>query len=197
MTPRQRLGKIGAGVGMLVLGYFVFVFSKAYDPANRAALLSIAAIFVGLTWIGQGARGHRDLVIHHEEADDDIPAIPAGKIGPGLVLAWLIPGAGHYHIGRTQKALLYFSVITITFVAGVLLAQGRNLSYERDAVYFLAYAFNGVETFIGMQVTAALEHDRTIPNLHVGFLYTAVACLLNLVVMIDFYNTCLRHRETR
>ena len=97
--------------------------------------------------------------------------------------------------GKEKKALLYFFVITITFVAGALLAQGRNFSYDRDAVYFLAYVFNGLETLIAWKATSGLEFDHEIPSLQYGFLYSAVACLLNLVVIIDFYNTCLRHKE--
>ena len=111
------------------------------------------------------------------------------------VSGWAVPGLGHFLIGRRRKAALYFVTIAATFVLGVLLAQGRNLSYERDAVYFLAYMWNGAMTGIGWLLTRGLEYDHPIPLLQVGFLYTAVACLLNLVVMVDFVNACSRRPE--
>ena len=197
MTTRHRLLKIALGTGMIALGCVVFSVSKAHDPQNRAAIVAIVAIFMGMTWIGQGLRGHRELVIHHEEDTEPVEPIPAEKAGAGLLLAWAIPGMGHYLIGRKKKALLYFGVITLTFVAGVLLAHGRNLNYDRDGVYFLAYCFNAGETGIGWLLTRHLEFDHHIPHLHVGFLYSAVACLLNLVVVIDFYNTCKRSTDKR
>ena len=195
MSPRSRLIKIAVGVGMLVLGYVIFSISKAHDPQNRAAIVGIVVIFVGLTWLGQGFRGHKELVVHQEEETDPGDEIPPARTGFGLILAWLVPGLGHYYIGRKQKALLYFGVITATFLAGVFLAQGRNINYSRDGVYFLAYIFNAAETGLGWLFTRHLEFDHPIPNLRVGFLYTAVACLLNLVVVIDFFNTCNRTRR--
>lgn len=194
MTPRERLIRAGCGVGFLVLGCVIFALSKAYDPANRAALLAIIAIFVGLTWIGQAARGHKDLVPHPaEEADPEAqPEVAVHTTALGLILAWMVPGLGHWLIGRRKKAVLFFTVITVTFFLGVLLAQGRNLSYDRDRVYFLAYVWNLGETGFGWLVTRHLEYDKAIPHLQVGFLYAAVASLLNLVVVIDFFNTCTR-----
>ena len=195
MPPRRRLKKIALGVGMIVLGCVIFSVSKTHDPRNRAAIVGIVVIFVGMTWSGQGFRGHKELVVHHEQETDPGEAIPPAQTGFSLILAWLVPGLGHYYIGRKRKALLYFSVITATFLAGVFLAQGRNLSYSRDGVYFLAYVCNAAETGIGWLFTRHLERDHTIANLRVGFLYTAVACLLNLVVIIDCLNTCNRTRR--
>lgn len=194
MTRRERLLRIAAGLGMLVAGFVIFSLSKAYDPSNRAAILAIIAIFFGLTWIGQAIRGHRDLVPHHEVKP--LPGVEAtpSQVTAGIALAWLVPGLGHWIVGRRRKALLFFGVISATFLAGVLLAQGRNLSYERDSVYFLAYMFNAGETAIGWLLARGLEFDHDIPHIQVGFLYTAVACLLNIVVVIDFFNTCMRGR---
>jgi hypothetical protein len=151
---------------------------------------------MGLTWVGQAARGHKELVPHHiEPADPDAPPeVPVPMTALGLLAAWLLPGLGHWLIGRRKKAILFFAVVTLTFFVGVALAQGRNLSYERDRVYFLAYVWNLGETALGWLMTRHLEYDKAIPALHIGFLYSAVASLLNLVVIIDFFNTCTRKK---
>ena len=192
MTRKERTIRLVGGVGVIALACVIFSVSKAYDPSNKAALLSIILIFFGLTWIGQAARGHRELVPHHEEPTAAGESMPAQTTALGLILAWLVPGLGHWFIGRRQKAILFFTVITATFLLGVLLAHGRNLSYERDKVYFLAYAWNLGETVVGWFLTRHLEYDSPVPHLYVGFLYTAVASLLNLVVVIDFFNCCTR-----
>ena len=192
MTRKERLTRLAGGIGAVVGGCVIFAVSKAYDEANRAAILSIIAIFFGLTWLGQAIRGTREIVPHHLEQAGEGPGVPLHLAGAGLLGAWLIPGLGHWIIGRKQKAVLYFVVISATFFLGVLLAQGRNLSYERDKIYFLAYLWNAGETGLGWLLTRGLEYDKPIPHLQVGFLYTAVAGLLNLVAMIDFFNTCQR-----
>ncbi len=41
------------------------------------------------------------------------------------VLAWLIPGAGHYYQRRTFKATIFFTSITACFVIGLIVSGGR------------------------------------------------------------------------
>lgn len=41
------------------------------------------------------------------------------------VLAWLIPGAGHYYQQRTFKAAIFFTTITACFVIGLIVSGGR------------------------------------------------------------------------
>jgi len=50
------------------------------------------------------------------------------------LLAWLLPGLGHYYQGRTAKAFLFFVCIMGTFIYGVYLGGSRELGWGR-AVY--------------------------------------------------------------
>jgi len=195
LTGRQRVLRLLLGAGLVALGCGIFTTSKALDPANRAGILGIAAVVFGLIYVGQGLRGRLESPIHREEAPPG-PPIPVETMSLGVFAGWLVPGAAHWIAGRRSKAILFFSVITITFWVGVALAHGRNLSYERDSVYFYAYVFNGLNTLVGWLATAHLELDHPIRFLQVGYLYTAVASLLNLVALMDFVATCLRSHES-
>jgi len=195
LTPRERLLRLLGGIALVAAGCLVFGFSKAHDPDNRGAILAILAVVIGASWVGHGLRGRRESVVHHEEEGPRGPPISPERTLAGVLGAWLVPGLGHLLIGRRGKAILYFSVITATFVIGTALAQGRNLSLERDPVYFGAYLFNGGETALGWLLTRHLELDRNISFLQLGLTYTAVACLLNVVAMMDFVATCNRSVE--
>jgi hypothetical protein len=197
LTSRERLLRLGGGIALAAAGCAIFAYSKAHDPENRAAILAIFAIVIGFSWVGHGLRGRRESIVHHEEAGPPGPPISAELTLAGILGAWLVPGLGHLLIGKRAKAALYFAVITATFLAGTALAEGRNLSLERDPIYFGAYVFNGGETAIGWLLTRGLELDHPIPNHQLGLTYTAVACLLNIVAMMDFVATCSRSAEAR
>jgi len=192
LTPRQRLLRLAGGLALIVGGIVAFQVSARVDPANRAAIVTIVMIVVGTGWVGQAARGQVESGTVRKVTPASGPPISIERTAIGFVAAWLVPGAGHWLIGRRKKALLYFVTITATFVTGIVLAHGRNFSYERDAVYFLAYMFNGVETLLAWALTSGLERTYEIRFYHLGFLYSAVASLLNLVAMMDFLATCGR-----
>jgi hypothetical protein len=50
------------------------------------------------------------------------------------VLAWLVPGLGHFYQGRTAKGLLFFICIVSTFLYGLYLGGSSELGWGR-AVY--------------------------------------------------------------
>jgi len=76
--------------------------------------------------------------------------------------------------------------VTACFVTGVVLAQGTNLSWEKDRIFFFAYAWNGAQTLLGSALLGAVERDHPVAFLQMGYLYCAVAGLLNLVAVMDF-----------
>jgi len=47
-----------------------------------------------------------------------------------IALAWLIPGLGHYYLGRRRTAAAFAAIVVLTFVAG-LSFQGRLYSIEQ------------------------------------------------------------------
>lgn len=196
-SSRQRMIRLVGGLVLTVFGCVFFAVSQTHDEQNRGAAIAILAILGGLSLAGQGLRGHREGATIREEALPVGPPISAERTVLGLLAAWVLPGLGHWIIGRRGKAILFFATITTCFLLGVILAHGRNLSYERDAVYFLAYMFNAGQTALGWLLTRGLELTHEIPYLQLGFLYTAVACLLNLVAMMDFIATCTRNADTR
>ncbi len=190
LNPRQRLIRLTGGVAFVVLGSVIYSISKSNDPKNRGALVAIIVSLVGITWLGQAIRGRTEGVTTTEEPVLSYPPISAERTVAGILCAWLVPGLGHWIVGRRGKAILLFCAITTTFVIGAFLGHGRVFNYDRDGVYYLAYMFCALPTGIAWLVAGTWELDHNVPHLQLGFLYTSVACLLNLVVIMDFLSTC-------
>jgi len=116
----------------------------------------------------------------------------AAAPAPVLLAGWLIPGGGHFLLGRKPQAVVFFLVVSLTYLAGMALADFGNVSIERHSYYFLAHVFNGGETLVAWFLTQGVVEDHVpthfgIPTGEIGILYTAVASLLNLIVMMDAY----------
>lgn len=47
------------------------------------------------------------------------------------VLAWVIPGGGHFYLGKRKRALVFFLVVLATFLLGVL-NEGRSYLMDRE-----------------------------------------------------------------
>ncbi len=112
--------------------------------------------------------------------------------GPILLASWLVPGGGHFLLGRRAPAAVFFFAVTLTYFAGMALADFGNVSIERHSYYFLAHIFNGGETLIAWLLTRGVLEDHIpmhfgIPTREIGILYTAVASLLNIIAMMDAY----------
>lgn len=51
------------------------------------------------------------------------------------MLAWCVPGLGHYYQRRYHKALLFFLCIMPTFIAGCALASSREVGVARNVYW--------------------------------------------------------------
>ncbi len=63
------------------------------------------------------------------------PSVELKDPAVAALLAWLVPGLGHYYQGRTAKAVLFFVCIIGTFVYGLYLGGSSELGWGRS-VYF-------------------------------------------------------------
>lgn len=106
-----------------------------------------------------------------------------------VILTWIVPGAGHWCLGKRKKAVFYFLVITALFLAGMAISDFRNINLDRHPFFFITYVFYAGATLIAQLTTQALPLVAPLVKNDVGCLYSAVAGLLNILVMIDAYLT--------
>lgn len=66
---------------------------------------------------------------------EEEPSIELKDPAVAALLAWLVPGLGHYYQGRMAKAILFFVCIMGTFVYGLYLGGSQELGWGRS-VYF-------------------------------------------------------------
>jgi hypothetical protein len=111
------------------------------------------------------------------------PRVPSAFLA--ALLGWLVPGLGQAYAGRPLRALYFAAVVLATFLAGLLLADFRAVSWQRERVWFVAEAFAALPTALAQVFAGDMDLVRRIPTYEVGQLYCAVASLLNLVVVGD------------
>jgi len=135
-------------------------------------------------------------VNENDMSDGGGTAAAAPRLSPITVLlcivaTWVVPGAGHWLLGRRRKALLYFGLIAFTYLFGMWLADWRNVRLDQETMdlYFLGEAVCGGFTLPAWFFTRSLELSFEQPLLDAGLLFSTVAGLLNLCVMVDVYET--------
>ena len=116
-----------------------------------------------------------------------------------VILAWLVPGLGHYYLGRRPKAIILLCAILTAFIIGVVLADFQAVSIPDHKYAFIAQMGAGGPTLLTLLVTGGgpvEETGRAIDPLYsIGLLYTMVAGLLNYVVVCDAYERTARERS--
>jgi hypothetical protein len=102
------------------------------------------------------------------------------------LLTWLVPGFGHLVQKRYAKAGFFGGLVLGTFVLGVWLGEGASVSAMRFPVHMYGQYGAGLPTFLASLLGAA-PTGHTIDRLELGVVFTTVAGILNVVVMIDTY----------
>jgi Family of unknown function (DUF6677) len=122
---------------------------------------------------------------------ESLPSAPAAAI-----LAWLLPGLGHWWIGDKVRAVILFCVVTTTFWGGVAVGGVRTVVSQRENGPWIA-----AQLCMGPQAFAALYAGHSLrareaadshtsykapwPSGDIGVIYAGVAGLLNLLVILD------------
>lgn len=132
------------------------------------------------------------------------------------VLAWLVPGAGHFYQQRYFKSTIFSIAIFSTFLIGMVLANGRCVyaswnGTEKRWQYVLQAGFGlpaipaavqawssrggnppmfGENFMVAPKSTRELDdwHHETASGFDMGTLYTMIAGLLNILVVYDAYS---------
>ena len=107
-----------------------------------------------------------------------------------FLLAWLIPGAGHFALGKRQKAIIFATVLTLMFVIGLLL-RGRLFPFTPgDPLVALAAAANVMAglPYVIARLAGAGSGVVTAVTYEYGNTFLIAAGLLNTLVVLDAFD---------
>ncbi len=115
-------------------------------------------------------------------------------------LGWLVPGLGQLYVGQVRRFVLDLALVGGTFFVGLGLGGFRNVYWSSDRKFhFVAQVGAGGPTLMGsglrwilvrqspgQPTDAEIFESRNWSRLeHYGTLYTCVAGLLNLMVLVN------------
>ena len=112
------------------------------------------------------------------------------------LLAWILPGLGHFYLGHHAHGLVFLVMIMATFWSGVAIGGAASTVNPRERkLWFVAQIFTGGNTLAAYGLTARVRQDLSasdrpyVPrcwiSADVGVHYTGVAGLLNLLIILD------------
>jgi uncharacterized protein DUF6677 len=129
------------------------------------------------------------------------PAAPIGKWAPAVLLAWLVPGGGHFLLKRPARGAILAASVAIVFLLGLMmrgtLFQPESGDLLTTVIYyggFIGDLLGGILYFL----TVWLGYSQ--PDLpgHVhdyGTKFLVAAGLLNLLAIVDAYEIATGRKD--
>ncbi len=101
------------------------------------------------------------------------------------LLAWLIPGAGHFLIKEKKRALIISITIILTFCTGLYVGSIGIINPVGAKPWYVAQIMNSpIVAVLGYQATTGYYPVFGRPN-EIGQIYTSIAGLLNLLCIVN------------
>ncbi len=119
-----------------------------------------------------------------------------------VVLGWLIPGGGHFLLGRRGRATIILAAVVLPFIVGTLMrgplfipAEGGDV-LSRVIQYggFLGDLSTGV-LYMGARLAGYMPPDTAAHTADYGSKFIVAAGLLNILAMVDAYEIATRLKD--
>jgi len=101
------------------------------------------------------------------------------------LLAWLVPGAGHFALNQRRRAAVICVMILLTFLVGLYVGSVGVIDPVGAKPWYAAQVMNSpVVVLLGRISTAGDYPVYARPN-EIGQIYTSIAGLLNLLCIVN------------
>jgi len=127
---------------------------------------------------------------------DAVERVDTGSIVLLVLAAWLVPGSGHLWLGRRAKGLVFLVALTAMFAVGLALG-GRLFPFESSQpLVFLAAAADVAAglPYFGAWVLGWGQGQVAAVSYEYANAFLIVAGLLNMLVLLDVYDTAVGRR---
>ncbi len=105
------------------------------------------------------------------------------------VLAWLVPGAGHFYLGRRRRAGLFFLLIMTSVVLGARLEGKLQTAFQGllESLATLASIGTGI-SYLVLRFVVGYSGDVSSAGYEYGGAFLLTAGLMNLLLVIDCWD---------
>lgn len=115
-----------------------------------------------------------------------------------MVLAYLIPGAGHFYLGRRARGLTFFGIVALLFLLGLWLdgVLYTIANAQRQILGLLAAIGSmgsGLVYLFGRMFGPAGDFRSF--TFEYGRMFTLTAGLMNLLLVLDCYDIAAGRKE--
>ena len=121
----------------------------------------------------------------------DADASPRRSTAAAMVLAWLVPGLGHYYLGRRKTAMAFLAIVAVTFLLG-LSFQGRLYTVEEGQPLTILATFAvygaGLLNIAARYISSNPSGTILSVTYEYGCAFLLTAGLMNLLLMLDAYD---------
>jgi hypothetical protein len=113
------------------------------------------------------------------------------KIDHGLFLAivglvaWAIPGAGHFAIKERKRAVIIFVTITLTFLIGLYVGSIAVVDSVGAWPWYIAQMMTSPAVGILAHITKTGQYVSYGKPYDIGQIYTSIAGMLNLLCIVS------------
>ena len=137
-----------------------------------------------------------------------VSSAPAVQVKPlrspwlTIVLAWLVPGAGHFLLGKKKRALIIFCCVAISFAVGALMrgpmfqptTAGDVLSRLIQVAGFAGDLASGLFYLIAVGL-GYWPPDEPTHMADYGSKFLVAAGILNVLAIVDAYEIATRQKD--
>ena len=115
-----------------------------------------------------------------------------------MVLAYLVPGAGHFYLGKRGRTVAFFVIVCLMFAIGIAI-DGDLYTVVRTGGSLLRFLAGlgsmggGILYFVA--VAMGVHGDVTSITYEHGTAFTITAGLMNLLLMLDAYDIAESRKE--
>jgi len=121
-----------------------------------------------------------------------------GRTVFALVLAYLVPGAGHLYLGRRARAITFFCIIVVMFLIGVAIdGDLYTIGQANGSVLRMLAALGSLGSGIIYWIATSMgvHGDVTSITFEHGTAFTITAGLMNLLLVLDVFDIAQGRKE--
>jgi hypothetical protein len=121
-----------------------------------------------------------------------------GRTFLAMLLAYLVPGAGHLYLGRRARAITFFCIVVLMFLIGIAIdGDLYTIGHANGSLLRILAALGSLGSGVMYWIATSIgvHGDVTSITFEHGTAFTITAGLMNLLLMLDVFDIAQGRKE--